>query len=116
MPKTTGNDNPKRGDVFWVCFDPTQGTEIKKTRPAVILSNNLFNKHLPRLIVVPLTSNTTRVYDFEALVSIDGKKGKAMLDQIRAIDKSRLGKKLCSLTLEEIQDIERALREALALI
>ena len=116
MNKTAGKESPKRGDVFWISFDPTVGTEVKKTRPAVILSNNLFNKHLPRLLVVPITSNTARVFDFESLVSIHGKKGKAMLDQLRAVDKSRLGKKICSLTFEEIQDIERALKEALALV
>lgn len=116
MTKTAGREMPKRGDVFWVCFDPTLGTEIKKTRPAVILSNNLFNKHLPRLIVVPVTSNIAKVFDFESLVLISGKKGKAMLDQIRAVDKNRLGKKICSLTFEEMQNIERALKEALALV
>jgi mRNA interferase MazF len=116
MNKTVGKDFPKRGDVFWVCFDPTLGTEIRKTRPAVILSNNLFNKHLPRLIVVPVTSNTVKVFDFEALVLINGKEGKAMLDQIRAVDKNRLGKKICSLSFEEVQNIEKALKEALALV
>ncbi|MBS0655466.1 MAG: type II toxin-antitoxin system PemK/MazF family toxin, partial [Verrucomicrobia bacterium] len=61
----TGDGFPKRGDVFWVTFDPQMGTEVKKTRPAIILSNNLFNKHLPRLIVVPLTSNTRKVFEFD---------------------------------------------------
>lgn len=114
--ETANKNSPKRGDVYWVCFDPTLGTEVKKTRPAVILSNNLFNKHLPRLIVVPITSNVAKVFDFESLVLVNEKKGKAMLDQIRAIDKNRLGKKICSLTFAEVQDIERALKEALALV
>lgn len=115
MSKMTGNETPKRGDVFWVNFDPTQGTETKKVRPAIILSNNLFNKHLPRLIVVPLTSNVSKKFDFDALVLVNGKQGKAMLDQIRAIDKSRLGKKISSITADEMLDVEQALKIAVAL-
>jgi len=116
MKKTTGDDNsPKRGDVFWVNFDPTVGTEIKKIRPAIILSNNLFNRYLPRLLVVPLTSNVERIFDFDAIVQVQGKKGKAMLDQVRAIDKTRLGKKIGSITAEELRDVERALKEVFAL-
>ncbi len=110
MNKTTGKNSPQKGDVFWVNFDPTQGTETKKTRPAVILSNNLLNKHLPRLLVAPITSNTSNLYDFDAPVVVSGKKGKVMLDQSRAIDKTRLGKKVCSLSLEEMNEVERALR------
>ncbi len=115
MSKTDGKDTPKRGDVYWVNFDPTIGTEVKKTRPAIILSNNLFNKYLPRLLVVPITSNAAKVYDFDAAVVIEGKKGKAMLDQMRAIDKNRLGKKLGCITPDEMKDVERAIKEALAL-
>jgi len=48
---------PKRGEVWWVCFDPTQGTEVSKQRPAIVVSNNNSNKHLDRCQVVPLTSN-----------------------------------------------------------
>lgn len=110
MSKTTGKEFPKKGDVYWINFDPTLGTEIKKTRPAIVLSNNLFNKHLPRLLVIPITSNTVNVYEFDAIVEIAGKKGKAMLDQTRAIDKSRVGKKICSLSSQELEDVERALR------
>lgn len=113
MSKTPGKDI-KRGDVFWVNFDPTQG-EVRKIRPAVILSNNMFNKHLPRLIVVPVTSRVEKVYEFDALVFVAGKKGKAMLDQIRAIDKSRLGSKIGTLTRDEIADVDRAIKLALSL-
>lgn len=115
MRKTNGKTVPKRGDVFWVNFDPQIGTEVKKIRPSVILSNNLFNKHLPRLIVAPLTSNTKKVFEFDALVFIDGKQGKVMLDQIRAIDKARLGQKICTITDEELLRVELALKLALAI-
>lgn len=116
MTKTTGKKPLiRRGDVFWVNFDPTQGTEVQKTRPAIILSSQLFNNYLPRLIVVPVTSNLEKVFEFHAVVVIAQKKGKAMLDQIRTIDKSRLGTKICSLTHEEMLDVDRALKLVLAL-
>jgi mRNA interferase MazF len=111
----SGDSQYKRGDVFWVNLDPTQGTETKKTRPAVLLSNNLFNKYLPRVIVAPITSNVSKIFEFEAFVSVAGKEGKVMLDQTRSVDKGRLGKKICSLTEEEIRAIEIALKLALEL-
>jgi mRNA interferase MazF len=116
MNKTIGKEPQiKRGDVFWVNFDPTTGTETRKTRPAVVLSNNLFNKHLPRLLVAPVTSNVDKLFEFDALVYISQKKGKVMLDQMRAIDKGRLGDKICTLLPEEIINIDFALKKALAL-
>ncbi len=63
----------KRGEIWWVEFDPALGSEIRKTRPAVIRSNDAANRNLARVVVVPLTSNVAQVYPGEALVSIDGR-------------------------------------------
>ncbi len=76
----------RRGEVWWVSFDPGIGGEIKKTRPAVILSNNAANRILNRVIVVPLTSQTDKIYPGEALLSVAGQQAKAMADQIMAAD------------------------------
>jgi len=84
----------KRGEVWWVEFDPSVGSEIRKRRPAVIVSNDAANRHLRRLVVVPLTSAVQRVYPGEALVSVGKGTSKAMADQIMAADKSRLGDRL----------------------
>jgi mRNA interferase MazF len=72
----------KRGEVWWVEFAPAGGGEVQKGRPAVIVSNDAANKHLNRVQVVPLTSSTDRVYPSEALVTVRGKKHKAMADQL----------------------------------
>jgi mRNA interferase MazF len=105
----------RRGDVWWVALDPTIGGKIGKTRPAVILSNDRWNISSNRVQIVPITSQTRRVYASEAVVSIDGKLSKAVADQIRTIDKSRLLGQMGRLTDIEMQAIERAVRIQLGL-
>jgi len=99
----------KRGDVWWVEFDPAVGSEIKKTRPAVILSNDLANRQLSRVIVIPLTSNTGRLYPGEAAVEIGGRSSKAMADQLMAADKSRLKSRLGAISKAELAAVEDAI-------
>ncbi len=70
----------QRGEVWWVEFDPAVGSEIRKTRPAVIVSNDAANRHLARVVVVPVTSNTGRQYPGEAIVTVGGQSSKAMAD------------------------------------
>ena len=75
----------KRDEDWWVNFDPSIGGEIKKTRPAIILSNDISNKYLNRVQVVPLTSSTDRLYPSEAYVIVNGRRSKAMADQLTTI-------------------------------
>lgn len=105
----------ERGDVFWVNFDPSLGGEIKKTRPAVVVSNNTANTHLNRLQVVPFTSNTDRLYPGEAFVTLNGEKRKAMADQLTTVSRQRLGKRIGVLGSKDVAAVEAAIAIQLAL-
>jgi mRNA interferase MazF len=100
--------HPRRGEVWWVSFDPAVGGEIRKTRPALVLSNNAANAALNRVIVVPLTSQTEKLYPGEALVTLNGKQSKAKADQIATASKQRLRDKLGSLSLADMAAVEKA--------
>ena len=105
----------KRGSVWWVEFDPSVGSEIQKTRPAVIVSNDLANKFLPRVVVIPLTSNVSRLYPGETVITINGIKNKAMSDQIMSADKSRLKSEIAILSDNDILSLEAAMKRFLDL-
>ncbi len=106
---------PKRGEIWWVAFDPTLGTEISKCRPAVVLSNDISNKYLDRLQVVPLTPNISKIYASECLVQLTKQTGKAMADQIRTISTKRLVKKIEKLSQTNLQAVEQVVRLQLSL-
>ena len=105
----------KRGEVWWVEFDPSIGSEIRKTRLAVIVSNDAANRNLARVIVMPLTSNVSRVYPGETIVVVKGQRSKVMADQIMTADKARLKSQIATLSKAEIVAVDDVIRVQLAL-
>ncbi len=100
----------KRGEVWWVNFDPAMGGEIKKSRPAVIISVNSSNKALNRIQVIPLTTNIFKLYPPEAYIMLKNRQLKAMADQIMTVSKKRLQNKVGKLSPSDMIAIERAIK------
>ena len=100
----------KRREVWWVDFDPSISGEIKKTRPAVVISNDFTNSYSNRIQVIPLTTNIEKCYPCEAYIKLKKNKCKAMTDQIMTVSKNRLKSKIDTISHFDFKLIENALK------
>jgi mRNA interferase MazF len=107
--------NLKRGDVYWVDLNPTVGSEIKKQRPCVLIGATPINQARRTVLVIPLSSSGTPRPPLAIEVECLGRKVVAVSDQLRAVDKSRLRESAGSLTADDLEQIEEALRRILSL-
>lgn len=106
---------PRRGEVWWVRLDPARGSEIAKTRPYLILSTNVVNERRRTVVVIPLSSSPQPSPPLLVPVSCAGREAVAVVDQIRAVAKERLEKRLGELTSEHLEAVEQGLRAVLEL-
>jgi mRNA interferase MazF len=103
-------DLVSRFEVYLIDLNPTQGSEINKVRPCVVISPNQMNKWLNTIIIAPLTS-TIKSYPFRVECIVDGKVGQVALDQIRTVDKQRLHKRIAILDKAAKNNIVETLLE-----
>ena len=103
-----------RGEIWLINLNPTLGSEIKKTRPCVVVSPQDMNDYLRTVIIAPMTTKG-RAAGFRVPITHDGKKGLILLDQMRAIDKTRLVKKLGTIGAKKLHSTLNTLQETFAL-
>lgn len=114
-------NNPKRGEIYLVNFEPTVGAEIRKTRPALVLQNDIANRHSPITIVAAVTSKFDEtLYPTEVLVTAPegglSADSLILLNQIRSIDKRRLARRLGAISSATMKKVERSLLISLRLL
>ena len=116
MSTAATNSAVQRGAVYWVELDPTRGAEIAKTRPCFVLSASSINPYRKTVVVIPLTTTTTAPTP-PLLIAVPsaGANSKARIEHIRAVDKSRLQRKLGTVSAQDMQAVEIALVDLLAL-
>lgn len=122
MGKSQKISHPRRGEIYLVRFDPTEGAEIRKTRPALIIQNDIGNRYSQVTIVAPITSqdDAGRVYPTRVPIPA-GEGGLAfdsavVLNQIRTIDKARLGRRLGRVTARTLNAVNQAIAISLGLV
>ncbi len=108
--------SPKRKDVWLVNFDSSIGSEIKKTRPAVVVSNDESNRFLERVQVLPFTSKMEKVYPCECVVQTNKVNGKIAADQIMTVSKKRLYKHIDILSDADMIEVDRIIKIQLSLL
>jgi len=119
MPSATKSISPgvtpRRGDVWWVRLDPTLGPEIRKTRPCLVLSTNVVNEYRRTVVIIPLSTSADAEPPLLVPIECSGQPAVAVVDQIRAVSKERLQKRLDTVSTDHLKAVEEGLRQVLEL-
>lgn len=107
---------PQRGEIWWVSLDPTQGSEIKKTRPCLVITSNTLNRLRQTVVVIPFSTAARAHPPLTINVTCQGKKAVAVIDQVRAIAKHRLRAKIESATPQIIESVTQSLAQILEMV
>ena len=113
------NSRPRRGEVWLVSLDPTMGHEVKKTRPAIVVTNDVYNTHNWVVIIMPLTSHHRAEYDQVLILPPEGGLAKSSVtlpDQLRAVDCGRLVQRLGKLKPKTMLEVDHSLKVVLDLL
>ena len=105
----------RRGDVWWVDLDPTRGSEIRKTRPAVVLTADALNRARRTVVVVPLSTGPAPRPPIVVATASAGAGSVAVCDQVRAVDKTRLTRRVGQLAMADLRGVEDGVRVVLGL-
>lgn len=106
---------PERGEIWWVALDPTLGSEIRKTRPCVVVSVRVLNERRRTVIVVPLSSSPKASPPILIPITCDGRPAVAVSDQLRAVAKERLRSRLGVVAEDELAALAGGLRQIMQL-
>lgn len=106
---------PRRGDIYSAQLDPAPGAAIKKTRPCLVVTTDIVNQHRRTVVMVPLSNTSPKAPPLYVPLPSAGPSSQAVIDQIRVVDKGSIGKRIGSVTITEMQQIEEAIRIVLDL-
>lgn len=106
---------PRRGEVWWVRLGPAVGSEIRKTRPCLVVGTNVLNERRRTVVVIPLSSSPQAAAPLLLPLNCAGRRVVAVLDQIRAVTKERFARRMGELSAEDLAAVEEALRLVLEL-
>ena len=115
MKSSNPGTPPHRGEIWWASLDPAIGSEIKKTRPCIVLTNNILNQRRRTIVVVPLSSSARPAAPVTVRVQCEGRPAVAVIDQIRAIARERFLRRIELLSTAHLEAVEDAVREILDL-
>ena len=115
MKSSNRGKTPRRGEIWWARLDPTIGSEINKTRPCVVVSSGVINERRHTVVVVPLSTTSRVAPPLTVRVKCSGRPVVAVIDQVRAVAKERLLRMIEELSIEQVCDVDQALREVLEL-